>query len=96
MQILPQCLEMAGVDIVITSAGVAAVGGLLLMGGGGCPATAIESLAASAALISFIGIFGGFMVIGRMTNMLKHPTDPKENPHLTGIPTAVQLLWESL
>ena len=79
---------MAGVDIVITSAGVAAVGGLLLMGGGCCPATAIESLAASAALISFIGIFGGFMVIGRMTDMFKHPTDPKENPHLIGIPTA--------
>ena len=50
-------------------------------------ATVIESLAASAALVSSIGIFGGFMVIGRMIDMFKHPTDPKENPHLMNIPT---------
>ena len=27
------------------------------------------------------------MVIGRMIDMFKHPTDPKENPHLMNIPT---------
>merc|ERR1719400_975464 len=42
--------------------GITAVGGLLLMGGGYYPTNAVEGLAASAALISFINIFGGFIV----------------------------------
>ena len=36
------------------------------MGGGYYPTNAVEGLAASAALISFINVFGGFIVTGRM------------------------------
>lgn len=43
--------------------GITAVGGLLLMGGGLLPSTVPETLAASAALISFVNIFGGFQVV---------------------------------
>lgn len=42
--------------------GITAVGGLLMMGGGILPSNVPETLAASAALISFINIVGGFQV----------------------------------
>lgn len=42
--------------------GITAVGGLLMMGGGMLPTNVPETLAASAALISFINIVGGFQV----------------------------------
>lgn len=51
--------------------GITAVGGLLLMNGGYFPTNAIETLAASAALISFVNIFGGFLVTQRMLDMFK-------------------------
>lgn len=51
--------------------GITAVGGLLLMGGGYYPTNIIQSLAASAAFISFINIFGGFLVTQRMLDMFK-------------------------
>ncbi|KAK7073719.1 hypothetical protein SK128_014375 [Halocaridina rubra] len=66
--------------------GITAVGGLLLMGGGYYPTNVIESLAASAAFISFINIFGGFIVTQRMLDMFKRPTDPPEYNYLYGIP----------
>merc|ERR1711887_421335 len=71
--------------------GITAVGGLLLMGGGYVPTNTIEGLAASAALISFINIFGGFIVTKRMLDMFKRPTDPPEYTHLMGIPAAAFL-----
>ncbi|XP_055532528.1 NAD(P) transhydrogenase, mitochondrial-like [Wyeomyia smithii] len=71
--------------------GITAVGGLLLMGGGVTPTNTIETLAASAALISFINIFGGFLVTQRMLDMFKRPTDPPEHNYLFGIPAAVFL-----
>merc|ERR1719357_1932773 len=71
--------------------GITAVGGLLLMGGGYYPTNAIEGLAASAALISFINIFGGFIVTKRMLDMFKRPTDPPEYTHLMSIPAAAFL-----
>merc|ERR1719228_70100 len=71
--------------------GITAVGGLLLMGGGYYPTNTIEGLAASAALISFINIFGGFIVTKRMLDMFKRPTDPPEYTHLMGIPLAAFL-----
>ena len=46
--------------------GITAVGGLLLMGGGVAPSSTIEVLAATTAFISFINIFGGFIVTKRM------------------------------
>uniref|UniRef100_A0A1L8E0C8 NAD(P) transhydrogenase, mitochondrial n=1 Tax=Nyssomyia neivai TaxID=330878 RepID=A0A1L8E0C8_9DIPT len=71
--------------------GITAVGGLLLMGGGVTPSNTIESLAAGAALISFINIFGGFLVTQRMLDMFKRPDDPPEYKMLFGIPAAVFL-----
>merc|ERR1712212_1323993 len=71
--------------------GITAVGGLLLMGGGYVPTNTIEGLAASAALISFINIFGGFIVTKRMLDMFKRPTDPPAYTHLMGIPAAAFL-----
>lgn len=71
--------------------GITAVGGLLLMGGGVTPSNVTETLAASAALISFINIFGGFLVTQRMLDMFKRPTDPPEYNSLYGIPAAVFL-----
>jgi NAD(P) transhydrogenase len=38
----------------------------------------VEGRAASAALISFINIIGGFIVTQRMLDMFKRPTDPPE------------------
>merc|ERR1712165_60061 len=66
--------------------GITAVGGLLLMGGGYYPTNTVEGLAASAAFISFINVFGGFIVTGRMLDMFKRPTDPPEYNYLYGIP----------
>merc|ERR1711936_1052935 len=71
--------------------GITAVGGLLLMGGGYYPTNVVEGLAASAAFISFINIFGGFIVTQRMLDMFKRPTDPPEYPLMMGIPIATFL-----
>merc|ERR1712227_451212 len=71
--------------------GITAVGGLLLMGGGYYPSNVVEGLAASAALISFINIFGGFIVTQRMLDMFKRPTDPPEYNMVMGIPAATFL-----
>lgn len=71
--------------------GITAVGGLLLMNGGYFPTNSIETLAASAALISFVNIFGGFLVTQRMLDMFKRPTDPPEHSYLYGIPAATFL-----
>merc|ERR1712168_1585093 len=71
--------------------GITAVGGLLLMNGGYYPTNAIEGLAAGAAFISFINIFGGFIVTKRMLDMFKRPTDPPEYSYLMGIPGAAFL-----
>jgi len=71
--------------------GITAVGGLLMMNGGYYPTNAIEGLAAGAAFISFINIFGGFIVTKRMLDMFKRPTDPPEYSSLMGIPAAAFL-----
>ena len=71
--------------------GITAVGGLLLMGGGIVPSNPTEALAASAALISFINIFGGFQVTQRMLDMFKRPGDAPEYNMLYGIPAAAFL-----
>lgn len=61
------------------------------VGGGYYPTNAIETMAASAALISFVNIFGGFLVTQRMLDMFKRPTDPPEYNYLYGIPAAAFL-----
>lgn len=69
--------------------GITAVGGLLLMGNQVVPTNLTESLAATAALISFINIAGGFLVTQRMLDMFKRPTDPPEYNSLYAIPAGV-------
>lgn len=71
--------------------GITAVGGLLLMDGGYYPTNSVQALAASAAFISFINVFGGFVVTKRMLDMFKRPEDPPEYNMLYGIPAAVFL-----
>lgn len=71
--------------------GITAVGGLLLMGGGYYPTNTVEMLSSGAAFISFINIFGGFIVTGRMLDMFRRPTDPAEHMYLMGIPAATFL-----
>lgn len=66
--------------------GITAVGGILLMGDHLVPTNTIEALAASAALISFVNIFGGFLVTQRMLDMFKRPDDPPEYNKLYAIP----------
>lgn len=61
------------------------------MNGGYFPTNAVEGLAAGAALISFVNIFGGFLVTQRMLDMFKRPTDPPEHSYLYGIPAATFL-----
>merc|ERR1712214_77826 len=71
--------------------GITAVGGMLLMGGGYYPTNTVEGLAATAAFISFINVFGGFIVTARMLDMFKRPTDPPEHNYLYGIPATAFL-----
>lgn len=71
--------------------GITAVGGLLMMGGGVLPSNYVQTLAAGAALISFVNIFGGFLVTQRMLDMFKRPGDPAEHNYLFGIPAAAFL-----
>lgn len=71
--------------------GITCVGGLLLMGGGYYPTNTVEGLAAAAAFISFINVFGGFMVTARMLDMFKRPTDPPEHNYLYALPGATFL-----
>ena len=66
--------------------GITAVGGLLCMGGGYLPATTAQGLAATAAFISAINIFGGFQITQRMLDMFKRPDDPPEYNYLYAIP----------
>ena len=66
--------------------GITCVGGLLCMGGGLLPATTAQGLAAAAALISSINIFGGFLITQRMLDMFKRPDDPPEYNYLYAVP----------
>lgn len=66
--------------------GITAVGGILMMGDQLVPTNTIEAMAASAALISFVNIFGGFLVTQRMLDMFKRPEDPPEYNKLYAIP----------
>ncbi|KAK6623224.1 hypothetical protein RUM43_009076 [Polyplax serrata] len=71
--------------------GITAVGGLLLMNGGYYPTNTVEALAAGAAFVSFINVFGGFVVTKRMLDMFRRPGDPPEHNYLYGLPAAAFL-----
>lgn len=71
--------------------GITAVGGLLCMTGGYLPNTTPAALAATAAFISSINIFGGFFVTQRMLDMFRRPDDPPEYNYVYAIPAAAFL-----
>ncbi|XP_038058518.1 NAD(P) transhydrogenase, mitochondrial-like [Patiria miniata] len=71
--------------------GITAVGGLLCMSGGYFPDSTPGTLAAVAAFISSINIFGGFLVTQRMLDMFRRPGDPPEYNYLYGIPAAAAI-----
>ncbi|CAH1402809.1 unnamed protein product [Nezara viridula] len=71
--------------------GITAVGGLLLMGGGYYPTNPVETLAAAAAFISFINVFGGFIVTKRMLDMFRRPGDPPDYNSLYLVPGSALL-----
>ncbi|TRY71862.1 hypothetical protein TCAL_03151 [Tigriopus californicus] len=71
--------------------GITAVGGMLLMDGGYYPTNTVEGLAASAAFISFINVFGGFIVTARMLDMFRRSTDPPEYNYLYALPASAFL-----
>ncbi|EEB15892.1 NAD(P) transhydrogenase, putative [Pediculus humanus corporis] len=72
--------------------GITAVGGLLLMRGNTYyPSNTVEALAAVAAFVSFINVFGGFVVTKRMLDMFRRPGDPPEYNYLYGLPAAAFL-----
>ena len=68
--------------------GITAVGGLLCMSGGYLPNSVPATLAAVAAFISSINIFGGFLITQRMLDMFRRPGDPPEYNYLYAIPGA--------
>ena len=65
------------ISVTDTMYGINDVGGQLLMGGDYVPTNIIEELEASAALISSIYIFGGYIVMNGMLDMLKCPISPR-------------------
>ncbi len=71
---------------LLCPAGLTAVGGIVLAGGGYLPNTTAQGLAALAVLTSAINIGGGFTITQRMLDMFKRPTDPKEHNYLYAIP----------
>lgn len=71
--------------------GITAVGGLLLMDGGYYPTNSVQALAASAAFVSFINVFGGFLVTKRMLDMFRRAGDPPDYNSLYAIPAAAFL-----
>lgn len=71
--------------------GITAVGGLLCMTGGYLPNTTPAALAATAAFISSINIFGGFLVTQRMLDMFRRPDDPPEYNYIYAIPAVAFL-----
>jgi len=76
--------------------GMTAVGGMLLLahGTGGptdslLPSTPTQWFGALATVLSFINIAGGFRVSGKMLDLFRRPTDPKEFFELYGIPVVI-------
>lgn len=74
-----------------------AVGGLLLLGHGVeessslIPDTPAHWMGAFATVLSFINIFGGFLVSGKMLDLFRRPSDPDEYFGLYVIPTIILL-----
>lgn len=77
--------------------GMTAVGGMLLLAheasssGSLLPDSPAHWMGAFAVMLSFINISGGFLVSGKMLDLFRRPTDPKDFFEFYGIPVAVVL-----
>lgn len=77
--------------------GMTALGGMILLGHGSTESTGIipdspaHWMGAIATVLSFINISGGFLVSGKMLDLFKRPTDPKDFFELYAIPSALIL-----
>jgi len=77
--------------------GMTAVGGMLLLGheaqstGSLIPDSPGHWMGALAVFLSFINISGGFLVSGKMLDLFKRPTDPKDYFEFYALPVAVVL-----
>mmetsp|Transcript_29336 Transcript_29336/g.45621 ORF Transcript_29336/g.45621 Transcript_29336/m.45621 type:complete len:1123 (+) Transcript_29336:90-3458(+) len=73
--------------------GMTAVGGMLLLasnsGGEIIPSSPAGWMGALATVLSFVNISGGFLVSGKMLDLFRRPTDPKEFFELYGIPASI-------
>ena len=77
--------------------GMTAVGGMLLLGHGASettglvPDTSAHWMGAVATLLSFINIAGGFLVSGKMLDLFRRPSDPKEHFEYYALPSGILL-----
>lgn len=76
--------------------GMTAVGGMLLLGqdatsGQIIPDSPAHWMGAVATTLSFVNIAGGFLVSGKMLDLFRRPTDPKEFFEFYAIPTALMI-----
>lgn len=77
--------------------GMTAVGGMLLLGqsvsegGGLIPETPAHWMGAIATALSFVNIAGGFLVSGKMLDLFRRPTDPKDFFQFYTVPAALIL-----
>lgn len=75
--------------------GMTAVGGMLLLGNHASETSNIVPdspehwMGAIATVLSFINIFGGFLVSGKMLDLFRRPTDPNDYFELYAIPAAL-------
>jgi len=72
--------------------GMTAVGGLALMNGDIVPENSAGWLALSAVAASCVNIAGGFVMTGRMLDMFKRDTDPKDYSEFYAVPAVASLL----
>ena len=77
--------------------GMTALGGMLLLASGSADSTSIipdspsHWMGAIATTLSFVNIAGGFLVSGKMLDLFRRPTDPKEYFEFYGLPVAIIL-----
>jgi H+-translocating NAD(P) transhydrogenase len=76
--------------------GMTAVGGMLLLAHGGndgslIPDSPAHWMGALATALSFVNIAGGFLVSGKMLDLFRRPTDPKEYFEFYSVPVAIML-----
>ena len=74
--------------------GMTAVGGMVLLAHGSqtegiIPTSPAHWMGAIATLLSFVNIAGGFLVSGKMLDLFKRPTDPKDYFELYAIPSGL-------